>query len=323
MSTIQRISVNLADRLLIPRAPVVSRHAREAERIARDWASKHRLVPGNYDGYTTMSRWLYPGAVDANRLAAACIVHNLFFFIDDLFFDTDLIDPADHAVDPELLKQPERLPQMLKSWMLAFRSREVPQNAASLHYAFAEAGEFVARVAGDDTWFSYFVDTVDDYIDAVLNRDVNLEAYTQDIETFTSIRERDTGGLHTCVLIELTHGLHIGGWRDINEVHRLTRLCYRQASFINDIVSFDKDVMAEGSDFNLILVLMNSHQMSFDEAVDEAVNLVNSYVQAFSALSEAYEAPTADVRRYVEGLGDLIGGNIYWHLTTPRYSLST
>jgi hypothetical protein len=203
--------------------------------------------------------------------------------------------------------------------MTIFRTRQLPPEASTIEQAFAFVGDYVARAAEDEAWFQYFVDTVDDYIDAVLYRDRDLEQHTHDLLNFAKIRERDTGGLHTCVLIELTNGITLPeGARDHDTFKHLTSLAVRQASFVNDIISYPKDVLEESSGFNLLKLYMDRDKLTFAEALRESIGLVNSYTAAFLAVERNFDADP-EVMRYVQGLKEMFSGNLYWELSTPRY----
>jgi len=294
-------------------------YAEEAEAIVRAFATAFRLKPHNFEDYNTMSRFLYPGAVSAGRLAAACMVHSIFFFIDDLFFDGDIIDPVAHGIDPTLCTDPRRIVVFIKTLMHIFRTRQLPENPSTIEQAFCFAGIYIAEQAGDEEWFQYLVDTIDDYIDAVLYRNRDLEQHTRDLTSFAEIRERDTGGLHTCVLIQLTNDIKLPEYaREDPMIRRLTSIAVRQASFVNDIISYPKDVLEESSGFNLVKLYMDRDMMSFEDAVAEAIGLVNSYTSTFLALERDFDAEP-EVLRYVQGLKDMFCGNIYWELSTGRY----
>jgi hypothetical protein len=301
-----------------------SKYADEAERFVRDFAATYGVKPTNFEGYNTMSRFLYPGAVSAERLAAACMVHSLFFFIDDLFFDSDkVIDPRLHGIEPELCREPRRVVELVLRLMNAFKARALSKEPDRLEEAFQYAGVYVAKQAGgDEAWFQYFVETVEDYINAVAFRNRDMEEHVRDLESFTEMRERDTGGLHTCVLIELTNAIALPEeMREDPTMQRLTQLCIRQASFVNDIVSYPKDVLHEDSKFNLIKLLMDKKQLGFAEGAREAIAIVNECNREFLQLAKEFEANEShpEVKRYVRGLQELMSGHVYWELTTERY----
>jgi hypothetical protein len=151
-----------------------------------------------------------------------------------------------------------------------------------------------------------------------------------DLQSFFEIRERDTGGLHTCQLIELTKDAFLPPEARAHEaVRRLTWLAIRMASYVNDIFSYHKDVIIEGSDFNLVKIYMDLEGLSFEGAVTASVDLVNAYAHEFQTLWAALPEWSAAagwgrgvediVQQYVTGLAEMMSGNVYWHGSTNRY----
>jgi len=298
-----------------------SPYADEAEAIVRDFAASYGLMPANFEDYNTMSRFLYPGAVSPKRLAAACMVHSLFLFIDGLFFDFDNIRPENHGIDPALRSDPSSLVMFIWELMHIFRTRNLPPEPTTLQHAFCYAGDYVAHAAGDELWFQYFVDTVEDYIDAVLYRSRNLDQPTEDLFSFAELRERDTGGLYTCRLIELTNDITLPEEvRDLGILQTLTTIAIRHASFIKDIFLYPIDALDESNTLNLVKRYMDYEDFSVEEAMQEAIDLVNSYTNGFLNLERGLNGGPEAIR-YVQGLKEMFSGNIYWQLTTERYRL--
>lgn len=296
--------------------------ASEAEKMVSDFARKWNIKPPHFDDYNTMSRFLYSGAKSVEPLAATGIVHGIFFFVDDLFFDTELLRFEDYGLDPALRETPREIAKLIYKWMHIFRTGELPAGEGKIENAFYEIGEKV-RELSSPSWFEYFVDTVQDYIDAAIGREAGLDSSMSDLNRFIEIRERDTGGIHTCVLIELTNNAFLPDVVRENEViQKLTTQCIRTASFTNDIFSYHKDVVLEESKFNLIKLFIDLENLSFEDAVSRSVEMTNSYARQF----EEYETKLPDFQEhnevagtYVSGLKDLMSGNFYWHLTTNRY----
>lgn len=303
-----------------------SEFADEAERLTEEFAIRWNIRPPSFDDYNTMSRFLYPNSLGVEHLAAVCTVHSIFFFIDDLFFDTDALLPEDYSIAPAIAADPRKVIAFLRDLMNIFRARELPANPTLIQQAFCEIGQQVAALSSE-AWFQYFTDTVEDYIRAAISRSADIRTdklSVKDMGAFSEIRERDTGGLHTCVLIELSKEAFLPDVvRDDPIVQRLTMLCIRMASFVNDICSYHKDVIVEGSEFNMVKMFMDNDGLSFEDAVHKSVEVVNEYAQAYLDTESLLPSwgPEVDpiARAYVAGLKELMAGNVYWHLTTNRY----
>lgn len=309
---------------LLPKQESVFAHA--AEENVNQFVMRWSVKPHHFADYNTISRFLYSKAMTADRLQAACMVHSMFFFIDDLFFDTDHFDSHDFSIAREVGQDLYAIRQFLTTLMQIFKTQTLPPNPSPIQRAFCEMGELVVQQAPAE-WFQLFADGIEDYIRAVIQREVDLhqgKTILTDLDSFLAIRLRDTGGLHTCQLIEFTKDAFLSAEaRDDEQIKHLTWLAIAMASLVNDIFSYHKDVVLEGSDFNLVKILMDIQGLSFEEAVDQSVQLVNSYANQFAEvrmqLCEQGMEMDRSVHQYVDGLAEMMAGNVYWHATTNRY----
>jgi hypothetical protein len=309
---------------LLPRQKSI--YAPEAEERVRQFVERWHVKPQHFEDYNTMSGYLYSSAVSVERLQATCTIHSMFFFVDDLFFDTNMFDARDFSIAPEVGQNLKSVSHFLADLMHIFKTRQLPENPTLMQRAFCEMGELVAEQSNEE-WFKLFTNGIADYIKAVIQREADLrnrKTVLNDLESFLDLRARDTGGLHTCQLIELTKNAFLPSEvREHSMIKHLTWLAYGMASFVNDIFSYHKDVILEGSEFNLVKILMDTKGLSFDEAVHKSVELVNAYAARFVEVRN--HLPTWGdeidwvVEQYVDGLAEMMSGNVYWHATTNRY----
>ncbi len=301
-------------------------YASMAEGDVNAFVTRWQVKPRHFDDYNTMSRFLYPGSTSAKRLQATCTIHSMFFFIDDLFFDTDDFDARDFAIAVDIGKDLRSISHFLSSLMHIFKTGELPANPTAIQMAFYEMRQLVIEQAPAE-WFNIFAEGIEDYITAAIQREVDLhtgQTVLTDLDSFLDVRLRDTGGLHTCQLIEFCKDAFLPDEaRNNDQIKHLTWLAIAMASLVNDIYSYHKDVVLEGSDFNLVKILMDIDGISFDEAVDKSVRLVNSYAARFVAaraqLPRWGKETDIVVQRYVDGLAEMMSGNVFWHGTTNRY----
>jgi len=290
--------------------------ADSAERIAAEFAQTYGMNARNFAAFNTMSRFAYPESVSVERLASAAITHNIFFFIDDLFFDR-VLSPDDHGISQDTIRNPE---PFLRELMACFLRGQAPAGSSRMHQGLADIGRRLGSFMSPQ-WMGLMVGAVSDYLSAAgERREVDYLSAGTD---FLNMRDLDTGGLQTCMLLEVTNDCELPDQARANPtLAQMTWLTYRSAAWVNDIISYHKDVILEGSVFNLVYVLMKDGR-SFEEAVQEAIRLVNQQIEVFLNLETqlpAWDLDTQDiVDRYVSGLKDLMSGNTYWHLTSPRY----
>lgn len=313
MSHVVRASLSNINTL---RPRIVSVFGEQAEDIATHFAVQYGMYSHNFTAFNTMSRFAYPHSVSTARLAAAGIVHNIFFYIDDLFFD-HVLSPEEHGIDTATYLNPG---PYLRSLMHTFATQEMPEHPTLMHFAFADIGQQLILLTSEE-WLSKFTAAIFAYMIAAEQR--RRIDFTGALADFIEVRDLDTGGLQTCMLLEVTNDCVLPDVARQNEtLSKMTWLTYRSAAWVNDIISYHKDVIIEGSEFNLVQMFLKEGR-TFDEAVTESVELVNEMIQQFLDLEA--ELPSWDVEtdaivsRYVSGLKDLMSGNTYWHLTSPRY----
>lgn len=318
------LSLNDIERLLPPKESI---YKHQAEAAVREFVTRWHIKPHHFDDYNTFSRFIYAGATSAERLQVACTIHSMFFFLDDLFFDTDHFDPRDFAIEVESSNDFKAISHFLSDLMHIFRTGELPDHPSLIQQAFAEMRKNVLQQVTAE-WFVIFADGIQDYITAVIQREIDLrrgdKLILTDMKSFLDIRLRDTGGLHSCQLVELIKDAFLPAeLRNDKQIEHLTWLATAMVSLVNDIFSYHKDVVIEKSDFNLIKILMDVQKLSFDEAVHESVKTVNSYAALF--VEQRAQLPVWGqqedwiAKQYVDGLAEMMSGNVYWHATTNRY----
>ena len=98
----------------------------------------------------------------------------------------------------------------------------------------------------------------------------------------------------------------------------------------NDLVSAEKEEAARDAAKNLLLLFENQHGYSRPEAIEKLRHLASERVARFLHLEQ--RAPDFDdvldlagrtvLRRYLQGLRDLVAGSSQWHHTSGRYDTS-
>ena len=87
--------------------------------------------------------------------------------------------------------------------------------------------------------------------------------------------------------------------------------------------SFHKEVVRERDCFNLINMIMEHKSLGFENALHEAVKIVNTSTRRFVDLERQWlqqnHATDAVVREYIEGLKDIMAAAWHWQISTNRY----
>lgn len=189
---------------------------------------------------------------------------------------------------------------------------------------------WVRSAAGTPTvWQHRFRDHWRDYLRAyhweALNRTrrpaLTLDAFLQG--------RRDSIGVQPCLdFAERCGGytlpdmLHSGALAEMREITGDVVI------FVNDIMSVDKE-LAAGDVNNSVILLLDTTDLTLEEAVEVIARNANTRVERFQELAarlpsvlDEYDAPSglrAQVEDYVRAMRHVMRGNLDWSLETARY----
>ncbi|CAF4010376.1 unnamed protein product, partial [Adineta steineri] len=144
-----------------------------------------------------------------------------------------------------------------------------------------------------------------------------------DLKTYIDIRRGSVYGTLVLTLIQYSRGFDLPDECLAHETLKHITECMMDAgAWANDIYSFNNE-QAEGH-YNLVSVLMNANpSMSIQQAMDQAGQMVIDVYADFQRLRHELPSWGADidsqVEKFVDGLGDMISGNLCWCFETERY----
>ena len=266
----------------------------------------------NFGDYHTMTAYLYP-QTDPERLITINLLMDLLWFIDDYFDDGK--GSADDGVSANLSSLFKRvshtlltgeIPAQRNHWLdvvIALRERVVDQ--------------------GGEEWLPRLVSSLHHHLQNVTAKlKSNHALWQQDAGEYIRVREGDSGMYVAVDCVEFARNAFLPDdiW-NLPLVQRARRDVTNVGGLINDLLSYHID-RREGSQFNLITVLQLIHGYSDEEALHDAVQIVNSYIKDFYAVREKLQdvaVKTPNVNRYLQGLEDQIGASWYWQIDTGRY----
>ncbi|PON12158.1 hypothetical protein C2W62_41070 [Candidatus Entotheonella serta] len=105
-------------------------------------------------------------------------------------------------------------------------------------------------------------------------------------------------------------------------VRSLARMANNYIAWVNDIFSLDRE-RQEGNMNNLVVVLQNEYQLSLQAALELAIEMCNSEMEAFlnlaSHLPSWGEQEDDQLNRYIRGFRSWMRGNLDWYMDTGRY----
>lgn len=140
-------------------------------------------------------------------------------------------------------------------------------------------------------------------------------------ETYLQIRNRLIGGYMVCDLLELSAGsifplelVHHPG------IQRIRVLASQLMIWDNDIFSYKKE-LAEDEAMNMVLILMNEHHISVEEAVEKTIEIRESdYMELldFQYHCGQFGKYSGQVEIYLGNLLILLKGQLDWYKVKSR-----
>jgi len=154
------------------------------------------------------------------------------------------------------------------------------------------------------------------------------------IEEYIAIRADISGMPHTVSMIEYSQGNYLD-WPLLQRIgladplRELGTAVSLIGALMNDLFSFEKEVIDNRSDSNLLaIIILNNFRMELREAMSVGTtivrNLLAGYARGAATLSEKIEGlPEADLRagllRYMEGVRKCVQTCWLWQVDTKRY----
>ncbi|MEQ8675005.1 MAG: terpene synthase family protein [Aggregatilineales bacterium] len=302
---------------------LVNPHAKEAEQTAKRLCAELGIhLDDKFDGYNTMSAYLYPTA-SKERLIAIIMMMNMLYFIDEVY-DRHARDEVDAQEDLYLRRVFDNcVPILLRG--------EMPANDDHVLYQPCLVIYNIVSPLVSENWMKRLVFSMLQHLKSTTyTLDDILQTKGGDpIEQYIMLRELDCGMRPAIDMAELALGIYLPD--EVKQSDYIESIEYPTAligGLMNDIFSYEKEVVFCDSRFNLVAILQDYRYLSFDEAVHESVCIVNKYTDDYlerAANIPDFGSPEMNrmVELFVEGMGHQINATWYWQLSTDRYCSPT
>jgi len=278
--------------------------------------------------YISCATFLYPNAGIARMRA---IVQNLAI-------DYYLNDTMGRDIFAHLTPEEQDAAAQIKKRMYQLREDLFvdEDNTTLVEQANAAVLEHI-RDTSPMSWFREFLRLYSYHI-YVAHKDCNINAAGKlaGIDEYIDSRNHLSGMHHVVKFIEYSEG-HFLDW-DWLAAHgistQLERLHYITAAIgglMNDLFSFEKEVIRNNADANLVMVVLcNQPGLSLEEGIRQAAGIVRNQLIAFLALMDyvrtsvqeaAREAPQQAVvmQSHLEGLQRCVQASWIWQVHTKCY----
>jgi len=295
----------------------------EVERFCR----RHEiwLDSGGAD-YNSMTPYLHPHAVAAERMRIIGIFNAILFWLNDTV-GREKFAHLSVAEQQRALETAERLRGLLES-------RCVGVDPRAEEGAAAELLTLLTRHA-DPGWLDRFLGSTAEHLRTAI-RDQNARARggLLTVAEYVDLRAQVSGMYPAISLCEFGRDDYLP-WDRIRAgglapgLHRLQRLTADIGALMNDLFSFEKECITDGADFNLVPVwLLNTPGATLVDAVHEAARIVRDRLTEFRHLRTRVRADcgkltdrrTAEtVSAHVEDLAGCVQATWVWQTTTLRY----
>ncbi len=176
-------------------------------------------------------------------------------------------------------------------------------------------------------WTARFLRHVEDYLFRGSLRAVEYWARDRvpTLEEYLHVRRLDSAVFPALDMSELAGGLCLpNAVREHPMLVEMKDLAVRYIAYVNDLFSYQKEVLAAGTSFNLVSVLMHENASSFEEAVKAATGIIGDAMASFSRLEQSLPAWDASVdpqvKAYIAGMKSWMRGSFDFSLTSARYN---
>lgn len=293
-----------------PRAAVAEQAIEDVARrvgVLREGAAHY------FNAFNQASGFTYPRA-SAERLMACVEWCDWLFFFDDLY-----------DVDRAFTRREAHLDRVASRYLALLGGAPCPALPRPLALFACDLSDRLAALASP-AWRRRFLQSVEDYLTrGVLRTARNFAAgEVPDLASYVHDREFDSAVLTTLDMIEVATGRELPDEVAADPtLQRMRRVCTRVVAFVNDIVSYQKEVLKHENPNNLLHVLMVNEGCTLELALSRTVEIVNASVAQFEALRgelPVWAPRDMDaVREYVEGMEHWMRGNLDWSLQSARY----
>jgi hypothetical protein len=289
-----------------------------SERAVERFARRHQLwIDGHSEQYITMNSWLYPTAITEERLTNIGNIFAFLFYLDDWLGN----EQQKRLSQEKRTSTREMILGMLRTMQDPARA---PQNR--FEAALRECIVSLVPLAPAD-WLHSALDATRQHI-AISTKDHDTgtlgNAFT--VEEYWRRRLQVSGMLPTVMLIDIATNNFLSEatltrWGIHDEVQEMRLLSASLGGLVNDLFSFEKEVIDAADDFNLITIFMLNEGCDLATAIQKAITFINQQTLRFFELESivASRASTEQICSYLDALRDILGATWYWQNNTARY----
>ena len=296
--------------------PRINPRAEESQVIAKKICQEAGIHLDTFDSYNTMSAYLYPEA-SVERLVGIIVIMNFLYYVDDVY-ERHARTEGDHS-------QEAYLHQVFDNCARIMLTGKMPEHIHTL-YESCLATYKIVRPLTNAEWLGEFIIKTLQHLKSTTDGVYEIADDTENIvENYIKLRGFDSGMYPAIHLIEFANNFYLPPEiRDHPYIREMEDATANVGGLMNDIFSYEKEVIQYNSQFNLIAMFEHYHNLSFKDAVHESVMVVNRNTDNFLERERNIPDFGDDERnliaaRYVRGLRYQINATWHWQKATDRY----
>lgn len=306
-----------------------SKYFHEAETLLAHYTSRWPHIP-SFKSYCrlglSMSSYVFPGAIDADRLATSGIHFGCLWLLDDIFYSYDVQSNESLAkeigVDPSVFHSPSRIQEYCDHVMAVHAQQARP--GAPVEVIMGELGHHILQLSNPE-WFEAFNASLRLYLRATADSHAEIRSgknsCVQDLELYTVMRAKNVGGAYIQLFSEFTSNVYLPcELRTHPIMQKLFDAVSVHLGFANDIYSFPKESANEGAlnPHSLVTLFMRSGGLSVVEAIHAAIALTNKHARIVVDFETGAWTPA--LQQYMQDVKAVIAGNVYMGCVNKRYA---
>ena len=275
--------------------------------LARQFGEEHDIWLPNAKGHVSCALFLYPSA-EVGRIVA---------IMKNLLMDFYLNDVMGRDLFKLLTANQQRDARQLIGSMAGIREDlVVPPDAHPMEHLNAQVlREF--RENSPEPWFRTFFNYYCHHLN-ITHTDNNSEAlgYIPEVREYIDKRCHYAGMYHIVLWVEYNNAQFLD-WELLAELglapalRRLHDLTTAFGALSNDLFSFEKEVIDQGSDCNLVMVAMLNHPgWSLKDGIAASCGIVRNMVQELLGILRSVRRRVDILGRTDPGLSSMLTGHI-------------
>jgi|GEM_PF-2004166 len=296
------------------------------------WAKTYGIWLNGYSEHTiTMGAYLHPETKDRRTLAVMIKTYLILFYIDDT-----ISNDLQKNLTPE---EKERGKKMMSELNMLIKGTAHHDHESEFGLTNATRDVFNdLQEMADPEWLEEFVFSLQEHLDDTVedqNRAAEKQNGSLDVEEFLEIRNHISGMFVTTAFMTFATGEYLPLPLlpvDIQtDCQNLEYLCAVIGGIANEFYSFEKEVIKNTDEFNIIPVMMAQNASGFQEAILAAMAYMNQTCTKFIEVSERLAGKLSTrpldlkpsyyqaLETYLRQAKFVALASWFWQLDTDRY----